>query len=91
LLNYKQLSVPVISSVLSFFKVGFSTEELESIERASQRYSKEASGSRVFVADVHVKQQLASDAVRDAAAKWATEPYELLEQKRLERTNELGG
>jgi hypothetical protein len=91
LLNYKQLSVPVISSVLSFFKVGTSPEQLESIERASQTYSKEASGSRPFVADTDAKQQLASDAVRKAAAKWATEPYELLEQKRLERTNELGG
>jgi len=85
LLNYKQLSVPVISSVLSFFKVGPSTEELESIKRVSQRYSKEASGSLEFVADSDAKQQLASDAVRDAAAKWATEPYELLEQKRLEQ------
>jgi hypothetical protein len=91
LLNYKQLSVPVISGVLSFFKVGPSPEELESIERASQRYSKEASGSRVFVADTDAKQQLASDAVREAAAKWATKPYELLEQKRLDRTNQLGG
>jgi hypothetical protein len=91
LLNYKQLSVPVISGVLSFFKVGPSPEELELIERASQRYSKEASGSRVFVADTDAKQQLASDAVREAAAKWATKPYELLEQKRLDRTNQLGG
>ena len=91
LLNYKQLSVPVISSVLSFFKVGLSTEELESIKRASQTYSKEASGSRMFVADTDAKQQHASEAVREAAAKWATEPYELLDQKRLERTNQLGG
>src|SRR6185295_10833492 len=86
LLNYKQLSVPVISSVLRFFKVSPSATELEAIERGSQIYSKETSGQRQFVADADAKQKFASDAVREAAAKWATEPYQLLEQKRLERT-----
>jgi hypothetical protein len=90
LLNYKQLSVPVISSVLNFFKVSPSTAELESIERASQVYSKETAGTRAFVLDTDAKQKLASGAVREAAAKWATEPYELLEQKRLEQTNQTG-
>ena len=89
LLNYKQLSVPVISSVLSFFKVRPSTEELETIERASQTYSKEAGAKRTFVADTDSKQKLASKAVREAAARWATEPYQLLEQKRLE-LNQIG-
>jgi len=86
LLNYKQLSGPVISSVLNFFKVSPSREELERIERASQVYSKEAAGTRVFVTDTNAKQKLASDAVREAAAKWAAEPYDLLEQRRLEQT-----
>ena len=90
LLNYKQLSVPVISSVLSFFKVSPSAEELEKIAHGSQIYSKEASGKRAFVADTDAKQKLASEAVREAAAKWATEPYQLLEQKRLEQTTQIG-
>ncbi|HET6976893.1 MAG TPA: hypothetical protein VFI24_11250 [Pyrinomonadaceae bacterium] len=89
LLNYKQLSVPVISSVLRFFKVSPSTQELETIEQGSRRYSKEASSSRVFVADADAKQHLATAAIREAAAKWATGPYQLLEEKRLERTNHL--
>jgi hypothetical protein len=88
LLNYKQLSVPVISSVLRFFKVNPSTTELETIERGSQTYSKEAYVKRTFVADTDAKQKLASDAVREAAAKWASEPYQILEQKRLEQTGE---
>ena len=88
LLNYTQLSVSVISRVLSFFKVSHSTDELETIARASQIYSKEASGTRTFVADTDAKQKLASSAVREAAAKWATEPYQRLEQKRLELTNQ---
>ena len=90
LLNYKQLSVPVISSVLRFFKVSPSTTELEKIEHGGQMYSKEASDSRAFVADADAKQQLASAAVREAATKWASESYQLLEQKRLEQTNRLG-
>src|SRR5215213_6884391 len=35
LLNYKQLSVPVIASVLNFFKVSLSSEELETIARTT--------------------------------------------------------
>ena len=83
LLNYTQLSLPVISRVLSFFKASPSTKELETIACASQAYSKEASGKKTFVADTDAKQKLASVAVREAAAKWAIEPYQLLEQKRL--------
>lgn len=89
LLNYKQLSVPVISSVLRFFKVSPSAAELETIARASQTYSKQVGAKRTFVADTDAKQKLASDAVREAAAKWATEPYQLLEQKRLEQSSQV--
>lgn len=86
LLNYKQLSVPVISSVLQFFKVSPSTTELETIEHGNRIYSKETFAKRPFVADADAKQKLASEAVREAAAKWATKPYQRLEQKRLEQT-----
>jgi len=88
LLNYNQLSVPVISSVLSFFKVRPAAEELDSIARVASVYSKEVSGIRTFAADADAKQKLASDRVREAAAAWAVEPYRQLEQKRLE-TNEF--
>jgi hypothetical protein len=86
LLNYNQLSVPVISSVLSFFKVNPATEELDAIARAGSVYSKD--GTRTFVADAAAKQKLASDRVREMAAAWAIEPYRQLEQKRSE-TNEF--
>ena len=82
LLNYNQLSVPVISSVLSYFKVSPAAEELDTIARAGNMYSKD--GTRTFVADTYAKQKLASDRVREAAAAWAIEPYRQLEQKRLE-------
>jgi hypothetical protein len=51
-------------------------------------YSKEPSGSRSFVSDADAKQQLASGAVREATAKWASKPYQLLEQKRLKLIGE---
>jgi hypothetical protein len=81
LLNYNKLSVPVIESVLSFFKVDLSTEELEAIARTSKVYSKEASGRRAFVADADTKQRLASDLIRELSERWAEKPYQLLEQK----------
>jgi len=80
LLNYKQLSVPVIASVLSFFKVSLSSEELETIARTCRVYSKEASGMRAFVDDAEAKQNLASDLVREMSERWASESYRLLEE-----------
>jgi len=85
LLNYNQLSVPVISSVLEFFNVSPSTQELEAIARTSGVYSKEVSRTRPFEDDAGAKQKLASDLVREMAARWANEPYQLLEQKRLRK------
>src|SRR5262249_26969216 len=82
LLNYNQLSVPVISSVLEFFKVSPSAQEREAIARASGVYAKEVSGTRPFVADVDAKQKLASDLVREMAGRWANDPYRRLEEKR---------
>jgi hypothetical protein len=80
LINYNQLSVPVISSVLSFFKVSPSVDEILEIERLSRVYSKEVSGTRAFVADSDAKHEVASDLIREMAERWAMEPYRLLEQ-----------
>ena len=82
LLNYKQLSVPVIARILNFFNVSLSSEELETIARTSGVYSKEVSGTRAFVSDADAKQKLASDTAREMSERWAEEPYRLLEQKR---------
>jgi len=87
LLNYRQLSVPVIANVLNFFNVSLSNEELETIARTSGVYSKEASGTRAFVADTGTKQRLASDLVREMSERWASEPYRLLEQHRDNHVN----
>lgn len=78
LLNYKQLSLPVISGVLNFFNLIPSAEEIEKISRGSRTYSKEATGARAFVADSETKQQRASEFIRELAEKWAMEPYRQL-------------
>lgn len=83
LVNYNQLSVPVISSLLSFFEISLSPAERAAIERVNRVYSKEPSGARTFVADSTAKREGASEFVREAAETWAMKPYRLLEQKRL--------
>ena len=82
LLNYNQLSVPVISNVLKFFQVSPSAQELEAVARASGVYAKGISGTRPFVADAEAKQKSASTLIREMSARWAEEPYRRLEQKR---------
>ena len=86
LVNYNQLSVPVISNVLRFFRVSPSADEVSAIERITQVYSKEASATRTFVADSDAKNQLASDLIREMAETWTSEPYRLLEKKRINKS-----
>ena len=84
LLNYNQLSLAEITNALNFFGVKPAAAEMETIARQSQTYAKSISGARTFVADANAKQRAAGELVRDAAQRWANEPYQLLEQKRLE-------
>ena len=88
LLNYTQLSVSEIAGVLKFFNVRPSKEEMDEIAHRSGFYSKEVSGTREFVADAQAKQQGASDLIREMAAAWASEPYRLLEEKRLQSNDQ---
>ena len=81
LLNYKQLSVPVICDVLRFFGVSSTAADVEAITNRSRLYSKHPRGSP-FVSDTDVKQKNASQLVREMAQRWANEPYALLELKR---------
>lgn len=82
LLNYNQLSVPALTSVLDFFQVSPTAEELERITSGSRIYSKEAAGAREFVPDAEAKQKSASDRVRELAQQFAIGPYQALERKR---------
>jgi hypothetical protein len=82
LLNYNQLSLPAISSILNFFNVRPSPEELEKIASGSRIYAKEVSGTREFVSDAAAKQRFATDYVREVAERWARQPYALLELRK---------
>jgi hypothetical protein len=86
LLNYTQLSLPEIANALQFFGVSPGPAEMETIARQSQTYSK-STAARAFAADSTVKQNAATDLVREMADQWAAKPYQLLEQKRLEYSN----
>ena len=83
LLNYNQLTLAEISNVLRFFGIEPAAEEMETIARQSQMYSKAVFGERRFIADAGAKQSAATDRVREMAQRWAAEPYQLLEQKRV--------
>jgi len=82
LLNYNQLTLTEIANVLEFFGVNPAATEMETIARQTQKYSKAASGERAFVADAEAKQIAATAFVREMAAAWAAESYQLLEQNR---------
>jgi hypothetical protein len=84
LLNYNQLSLPVLLGVIRSFKVAPSTGEIDAVTRASQVYSKDTRSERAFIADSDTKQLMASALVREMAERWAAGPYQLLEQKRTE-------
>jgi hypothetical protein len=83
LLNYNQLSLAEITNVLNFFGVEPAAAELEAIARQSKTYSKSIAGDRAFVADTEAKQRAAGAHVHEFAARWANDPYRLLEEKRL--------
>lgn len=82
LLNYNQLTLTEIANVLEFFGVKPAATEMETIARQTQKYSKAASGERAFIADAEAKQIAATAFVREMAAAWAAESYQLLEQNR---------
>jgi hypothetical protein len=84
LLNYRQLSVPVLMEVLRFFQVEPLPGEIDEITRIASFYSKDASRSQLFSVDSQVKQRQASLLVQQMAEEWAATPYQLLESKQLE-------
>ena len=84
LLNYDQLSPAEVANMLEFFGVSPTSAEMETIASQSWIYSKAMpAAARAFVADAKVKQSLATDLIREMAQRWANEPYQLLEHKRL--------
>jgi hypothetical protein len=86
LLNYKQLPEAAWSSLLDFFQICLSPEEIDQMRNVSQLYSKDASGNKHFNNDSEAKQKEASEEIRQMANKHLMELYENLELIRLQRT-----
>jgi len=83
LLNYNQLTLPTLLSVMKFFNLTPLDAEIDAVARTSQVYSKDLSLERTFVADADAKRLAASPLVHAMAEQWAGESYQLLEQRRL--------
>lgn len=83
LLNYSQLSVPILLQVLQFFSVEPTPDEVEAIEQVNLLYSKDIGASRSFASDSDSKRNAASSLVMDMARTWAGDSYEMVEHKRL--------
>ena len=83
LINYQQLPDVVTDSLLKFFNLSFSADEVERVRSAAIRDSKNPIAP--FQSDSQKKRDKASDAIRDAAAKWLYPIYEELEAARQEQ------
>jgi hypothetical protein len=82
LLNYEDLSLDRLSSVIKFFGVTPTAHEREALRQVLSVYGKDANLQRPFSVDSQAKQASASDAVRAMAERWAIQPYNRLEEIR---------
>ncbi|HEY6229830.1 MAG TPA: sulfotransferase, partial [Pyrinomonadaceae bacterium] len=80
LVSYPELPEVVPESLLKFFKLRCSAEEIDGVRGAAKRDAKNSSAS--FQSDSQKKRDRASDAIRDAAQKWLDPIYENLEAAR---------
>ena len=80
LVNYHQLPAAVLNEVLDFFQVSYTSEEKEKMLQVSRFQAKNP--SEVFVEDIESKNREATPLIRQMAARWVNEYYELLEKLR---------
>jgi len=80
LISYRELPEVVPESLLKFFNLHYSDEEIAGVRAAAKRDAKNSSAP--FQSDSQKKRDKASDAIRDAAEKWLYPIYEDLEAAR---------
>jgi hypothetical protein len=80
LINYRQLPEVVTESLLNYFDVSYSDEEIARLRAASKRNAKDLTAT--FQSDSHEKRDKATNAIRDAAEKWLYPIYQELEAAR---------
>lgn len=83
LVNYRQLPDVVTQSLLNYFGLHYSEEEIARVRAASKRDSKNFAAN--FQDDSQKKKDKASEAIRAAADKWLYPIYEELEAARHEQ------
>lgn len=81
LLDYEQLTPATLAAVTRFFGAAPTGEELAQIERVSRVYSKDPARRREYEDDGDAKRLRATPLVREAAERWAREPYERLRRR----------
>lgn len=83
--NYEQLPEAVTSTVIEHFQAAYAPEKIERMKNAAQFNAKMPQMN--FVADAETKKKQASEAAREAAAKWVNPLYERLENARYDFGN----
>jgi hypothetical protein len=83
LLNYEQLSLESLGSIIEFFGVVPTEQEKEAIGRGLSIYAKDPAAARLFVADSEKKRNAASSLVWEMAEELAIPSYDKLEQLRI--------
>lgn len=78
LLNYNQLSLDNLLSVIKFFGVEVSDDDVDAIGKSSRLYSKDITGTQLFNTDTESKRKSASPLVIEMARQWAVPAYERL-------------
>ena len=82
LINYKQLSEDLVPKILRHLAITPELVDQQVLHKAFATYSKDANQARAFTNDAQQKQADASEAVREAVAAFAAEPYAQLEALR---------
>jgi hypothetical protein len=83
MVNYNQLSEPLLRRILSFFDLEASEDEVKIMMDRMQFYSKDPTQQQLFKDDHRLKQMLASPTVRALANKWVVPHYEKLEATKV--------
>jgi len=84
LVSYQQLPEVVNESLLKFFNLNCSNDEIARIRAAAKRDAKNPAAT--FQNDSQKKRDTATDAIREAAAEWLYPVYENLEAARREQS-----
>jgi hypothetical protein len=82
LVNHREVSESFIPTLLSYFKIDATAEELQKMKGCLQFYSKDATRERRHSDDSRKKIDMASPYLKELVERYAAASYEALEQRR---------